>query len=98
MTMHGKLVVLAAHTQKGGVPVSNARTDRKYVVCFKSDHLIADCEVYKQKQSASVPRKPKRMELIKIVYSGIFPLAVCPCFPISGADFILVNDIAREKV
>lgn len=30
--------------------------------------------------------------------SGLFPVAVLPCFPIDGIDFILGNDIAGGKV
>lgn len=170
------------------VPVPRPRSDRKCFYCFKSGHLIADCEAYRRRQPVSTPRKPKGIGLIKnaspgsrplstetpdecfkpfifkgavslsgkpgdgrtvtilrdtggsqslilasalafdektasgtdvivrgvgMTYvpaplhqiwvqsdlvSGIFPVAVCPCFPIDGVDFIMGNDIAGGKV
>ncbi|XP_039902083.1 uncharacterized protein LOC120742707 [Simochromis diagramma] len=170
------------------VPVPRPRSDRKCFYCFKSGHLIADWETYRQRQLVSTPRKPKGIGLIKnassgsrppgtekpdecfkpfiikgavslsgkpgdgrnvtilrdtggsqslilasalafdektasgtdvivrgvgMTYvpaplhriwvqsdliSGVFPVAVCPCFPIDGVDFIMGNDIAGGKV
>ncbi|CAI5677731.1 unnamed protein product [Oreochromis niloticus] len=176
------------HGTRGEVPVPRPRSDRKCFYCFKSGHLIADCEAYRRKQPASTPHKSKGMGLIKIaspvnrplstetpdecfkpfifkgavslsgepkdertvtilrdtggsqslilasalpfvektasgtdvivrgvgmtympaplhriwvqsdLVSGVFPVAVCPCFPIDGVDFIMGNDIAGGKV
>ncbi|CAI5660699.1 unnamed protein product [Oreochromis niloticus] len=173
---------------RGEVPVPRPRSDRKCFYCFKSGHLIADCEAYMRRQLASTPCKPKGMGLIKTaspvnrplstetpdecfkpfifkgavslsgepkdertvtifrdtggsqslilasalafdektasgtdvivrgvgmtyvpaplhriwvqsdLVSGVFPVAVCPCFPIDGVDFIMGNDIAGGKV
>jgi len=174
--------------QKGQTFVSSPKTERKCFFCFRSGHLIADCEAYKRKQSVLVPPKQKGVGLIKTVIhddrtssletpdecfkpfifkgtvsltgrpenertvtilrdtggsqslilpnvltfdegtacdtstivrgvgmsfvpaplhriwvrndliNGVFPVAVRPCFPISGVDFIMGNYIAGGKV
>ncbi|CAI5660942.1 unnamed protein product [Oreochromis niloticus] len=54
-----------AQHPKSEVFVSRPKADRKCFFCFKSGHLIADCEAYKRKQSVSTSRKPKGVGLIK---------------------------------
>lgn len=57
--------VPVAQHPKSEVLVSRPKEDRKCFFCFKSGHLIADCEAYEQKQSVSTSRKPKGVGLIK---------------------------------
>ncbi|CAI5656311.1 unnamed protein product [Oreochromis niloticus] len=118
---------------RGEVPVPRPRSDRKCFYCFKSGHLIADCEAYRRRQPASTPRGSQSLILasalafdektasltdvivrgVGMTYvpaplhriwmrsdlvSGIFPVAVCPCFPIDGVDFIMGDDTAGGKV
>lgn len=40
----------------------------------------------------------KNVESCYIFHIYIFPVAVCPCFPIDGMDFIMGIDIAGGKV
>ncbi|CAI5682996.1 unnamed protein product [Oreochromis niloticus] len=57
--------VPVAQHPRSEVLVSRPKADRKCFFCFKSGHLIADCEAYKRKQSVSTSRKPKGVGLIK---------------------------------
>ncbi|CAI5669654.1 unnamed protein product [Oreochromis niloticus] len=45
-----------------------------------------------------VPAPLHRIWVQSDLVSGVFPVAVCPCFPIDGVDFIMGNDIAGGKV
>jgi len=45
-----------------------------------------------------VPAPLHRIWVRSNLINGVFPVAVRPCFPISGVDFIMGNDIAGGKV
>lgn len=81
-------------------PQSGPKPDRPCYSCLKSDHLIADCEAWKQRQRLAT-KQPKGVGLIDTSYrASIESLApeIPDCFkPFTFDGFVSVSENAEDQ-